>query len=735
MSILKKLPQFRWVFLCLSIILLTAYINIPKNNYIFSGFDAMQIYSKEWVSGNGFYTWTHWVGEGSYSSGFLYRIFHYILLVISDFFGTTVYSQSFWYYLFYIGGSYVSFLFSLTIYHGRINITNNIYSNIYALVYAFNPYTFYLFYFIWGFNPYPILYIFFPLIFAYFWKFLESEKFEIPSNLAIILLFSNFGFSNVSFFIGLNLILILILLLYFIVNKKGILFLLKKVLILLFVEFLSNGWYLIPQAQYWVKQSINIQSSKIFNFSEWILWQRLSFRDLASLDPFSLSGAIDHPPTYLFGLLFISSLIALLLVKNYSPRVRKSTLIILITITIIFIIETKGRGILPESAAIALFTTAPLSAFRSYGKVYIFLPFLLIYGIYLAMNSLRNLHKKRLSFLLIFASIATSFPLFTGLMQDKYSSIFKDSENCETSEYCFLKKIPRDYEIAAEIINNDLTPGKILYAPFSVINSPGWANYPLWKHVGNDPTIQLFNRPVIQMTSYDSFGFPYGKLWSQNGIEASGDILRILSNLRASFIVFHKDIDPKFIEPSLTYLEKLSTNKSLVKVYDSLLLNIYKVPNNAVQGIFSYAKTNSRDQNYLEFTQINPTKFRIMVPLLQTDINIIFRESFSDGWQLYISGPQKSLQQLMSHWWATFFLRNLTETDHRRLDSFANMWTINPSRECQKFNCEIVQMPSGKYIALFVEFLPQKIVFLYISTWILLLFILLGIHRNRKIFG
>ena len=124
-----------------------------------------------------------------------------------------------------------------------------------------------------------------------------------------------------------------------------------------------------------------------------------------------------------------------------------------------------------------------------------------------------------------------------------------------------------------------------------------------------------------------------------------------------------------------------------------------------------------------------------MVPLLQTDINIIFRESFSDGWQLYISGPQKSLQQLMSHWWATFFLRNLTETDHRRLDSFANMWTINPSRECQKFNCEIVQMPSGKYIALFVEFLPQKIVFLYISTWILLLFILLGIHRNRKIFG
>jgi hypothetical protein len=96
-----------------------------------------------------------------------------------------------------------------------------------------------------------------------------------------------------------------------------------------------------------------------------------------------------------------------------------------------------------------------------------------------------------------------------------------------------------------QYLNNQDDDFRILGIPYHAV-VPGFADYPKWGVWGVDPTVMLFNNPVVNMNESVS-DFPlwnYGRIWNENLPDESAWLLSLSSALNVKYFIYNKYIDP-----------------------------------------------------------------------------------------------------------------------------------------------------------------------------------------------
>ena len=719
----QDLSKLKWIIVALGIIGTLAWLNRFPDGMIFAGGDVVQYFNRDWVERNLHYIWSNsvGVGEGGFSPIFLYYPFYAALFAISDVLGLSSSQQPILYMFFFWGGAYVGCLFGLSLISSKKFNVWSLEASLIALIYAINPYTFYAFYFIWGYSPFLFLYVVFPVIAVATIEFFSANDKNRSHILLGILFFTHIlatiAYANLPFFIGLNLVLIGLVTVAWLIdsNRSSRSFLLKLALYLA-IELVATSWATLPQLPHLLFEANPLNNKEIFDFAEWVLWQRMSFWEIFSLNPAASAYMKGSPFPAIMGFIIIGLAIWSRLATSNKRNTTLQALALMVIVLLIILLETKGKGIVPGAGAVWAFSNPLLGALRSNGKLLIFLPFLLLYIFMLNISSLTKPTRSLLLGCALFTSSISVYPMFIGGLQNAYSAGFNSGQNCNDAEYCYLNRIPDEYVEAAEAIKHDGLKGKILSMPYSVINSPGWSNYPAWKHVGADPTLQLFSLPVVQMNAYNVFGYPYGLKWVESDFKDSEWILQFSANLGVSYFLFHKDVRKDFIDPAAALVRHYEQRGWLTKVYDSRVVTAYRVSEEYRRPAVTL-QTNQFPSLPLplDFVKVDPTKYVVMMDSSQANTSLELREAFSRQWRVYLLPREKlksSAAETAGHlsWWEPFFLSNFQEHSHTRFAEYGNEWKFDMKEICEQNHCT-GDKSADQVVGLLIEYGSQRYIY------------------------
>ncbi len=553
-------------------------------------------------------------------------------------------------------------------------------------------------------------------------------------------------------------------------------------------------------------------TSNTVTVGNWILYQRFS----ASTQFF----LVPNVQTYIniYSMIFLLGSISLILLLLISLKnVKKISLIFLILALISIFITSKGQGLIGDGLALKIFSLPIINIFRSPDKTFVFLPFFFIALIYVGIhesynhvsaglpNSVKLLPKLRRSFRLHFRKVVlacflliiiSAYPFFVGGLQTQYSVAFNQGQNYQTAGYSYLVHVPNDYYSAANLLSQDTKLNRILYLPYSVINSVGWVNYPKWKAVGVDPTDQVFTKPIIQANFAN---FPYGQLWNSENVTDSNWIVQIMSLYNVQYLVYHKDVDPVFVNQTQDKIDFLQQEGyiSLIKSYDNFdlynlsssffrpqiyptstmtivngswpnmipLLNPTNLTSNTVfflstqmtnsqlQSLSNYESVTSNENTspQIIFQQVNPTNYQVRVQNASQPFFLVFSESYDPGWKAYIKQGDEQFGTIVGNYEnmgveeakstsnfnptdISYLLGNpLSESDHFMVNGYSNVWYIDPS--------QIGKNQNGTFdITLFYQ--PQGLYYLGLTVsgvitvgcLVYLIFSLAAIHPFKKPF-
>lgn len=660
------------------LILYVSAANTFPDGYIFAAGDVSQFFNLSKITDELSYTWSNLTGEGFFLQYYSYNLFYYPLYFFKTLFNVNNNSLSFFYYFFFLTLSFWSFFLSIPIYSEKIVQAPLLRISL-SLLYTFNFYTFYNFYYIWGFSPFLYLYPLIPLIFSLTYKYFSLQVFNWRPLLLLSVPFflSNIANGNMAFFIALNLLLLFFISSYYFLSKKyNFLEFIKRGLVYYLVYFLLVGWSVAPQVIELLRQATALNTgSTVFNLEAWILWQAVRFPHAFFLTyniyDFFNTSLIVSP------MVFFALFVLVVIGNSKKKNIRAVFVAYLFTLIVALFLINKGSGYLSSGIILQIFSNPIFGAIRSYDKALIFLPFILM--VLLVVTYEERLLKYPKMWVLVLVSVFATFPFFTGGIQKYYSSAYSGKGNYETSDSTFIHKIPNGYFEIAEFINNDESNHKILRAPYNVINSPGWVNFSKWKVIGVDPTTQLFEKPTVEMNSYGAFGdWNYGDLWNKQDLDNSLWLMPFSGFFNVKYIIYHKDINQKFIAQSsgkfdhfqkLGYLKKILENDNLIlfRLSDQFYLpNIY-VPKNTLVTDSALEKVpallndisrvpdlyvlknqnkdkilpnstefNDAENLKLEYKKINPTKFRIRVHRADAAFPLVMTESFHAGWRAYL---------------------------------------------------------------------------------------------------
>jgi hypothetical protein len=336
------------------------------------------------------------------------------------------------------------------------------------------------------------------------------------------------------------------------------------------------------------------------------------------------------------------------------------------------------------------------------------------------------------------ANLIASYPMFAGQLQTKEASAISPGEDCRTSEYCGLVRIPHEYVEAAAATRGDGLPGKILSLPYSVFTSPGWSNHPPWKHVGADPTVQLFSLPVVQANAYGAFGYPYAQKWVDGLLGPPEVILDIAGDLGATYILFHHDVKPAFIYPAKHYLAQMEKVGHLARIYDSTIVTVYRVAQEFRRPLATlhFGDRPADPPLPLRAVRINPSKYVVLIPEVAA-ATLVLRESHSAQWTVHARPAASARPPDESPWWETFTLDTVAGVSNVRFAEYANSWRLDTKSLCDKFGCSREGSSGERVATLVLEYRPQRYVHLLLLGTALatvtgcVVLILLHLRRRR----
>jgi len=708
---LNRITCFRWILFSTVVIFELCYLNNFPENYIFSGGDVVQYFNRNYIEENFSYIWSNNVGEGTFSPVYGYKAFYVAILFFAKLLNLSPSEQSVIYYIFLIYGAYLSALLSLRMLNKETWDFSSLSSNLLALIYAFNPYTCYAFYFIWGFTPFLSAYIGMPIYFALIIKYFNSNIiFDYKKIILIYILntFFSITYSNVPFFIGINIITFLYIFINYIICKKiKKIDYLYKIFIFIIILLLSTSWIIIPQLIFLLSGDPPIWGGEIFNASSWILWQRMPFWVGFTLNPEFQAYLERFPYLFIPSYIFITS-IAFFGIFNKTLKIsefykRQQLIFIVIFLAVIFI-ESKGLYIFWEDLSVWIFSLPAINALRSNGKTLIFLPSIIFLIIFFSITNLEKKPKNIFLLTVLFFSCLSTWPFISGDIQQTNSVAFSGGENCETGKNCFLNKFPSDYYAISKIVKEGGIGGKILSAPFSVDISPGWVRFPTWKHVGVDPTPQIFSLPVVQMNMYHQFGYPWGKYLMDPDFSTPSVFMDYLQALGISYIILHKDVDKKYYIRPDKFLENLAKTKEVIKIYAGEQVDLYRVDTLYRAGTITLR--DDKDTKIL-YSKYDSTHYLIKLQKYSDNIEIIFRETFSKHWKLYLASCNERFDE--NSLFSTFLLKKIPEENHYHFFYYGNVWDVNMANLCQ-------HSPTleNKNDAVFIlELAPQNYIYLF----------------------
>ncbi len=575
------LRNFNHIFSFFLVLFIT-YVNLFPKDYVLTVGDVAQFINLQENFNSSFYLWTNYnFGFGTYNLLFP-AMGYYLLFYLFSIMGISYSLQLSVQLFLFLFLSYLSFYLAMGLLFRK---KNKLICTLISLLYAVNLFTLAEFTGLWGYSHQHLLYIFLPLFIAFFINFIASNK--LPRNILwypLLVLVMSMSFVNPSFilalFIYLFLLMIGLLLTKYI--KLNLKFFIR--VILFFTIFcLILSFVLLPT----IIATPSFISAISTNIEAWLKWQSVPIINIFQFIhdtrtsyyfPYNNPYPFLNHIIWIFGISlfsYFSLFIYLTLIKKKHDELKRlSTALAFLVLCLLFFGHKVGPPL--GQINLFLFQLPLLNSLRSSDKLLLFIPFSLFFGIYLGLLNVKNIKKWAI---ILFFPLILPLPFWIGKFQQNVSLALKNQNNFKEETYRSLVKIPDDYYLVADYINNDPDDFKIQSLPYNLINSEGWVNYPRWGLVGKDITQYLFNKPIISpnIRFYNRDWFYSLSFQKQDYGPNDSWIISFSPMLNIKYILFHLDVDQKFILPTHRRIKWLRDNGYIIKVQRFPNLILYKI--------------------------------------------------------------------------------------------------------------------------------------------------------------
>ncbi len=455
-------------------------------------------------------------------------------------------------------------------------------------------------------------------------------------------------------------------------------------------------------------------------------------------------------------IIFGYMLTGMVLFPMLSSKAKKIKVLFCVII-IIFLFLAKGVHPPLENIFSFLFLNIPY--FQMYRAVYHKFVFLLSFS-YAVLISIFVIERKKL-LLAIFVPIAVLIyyaPFFSNQIVYRH----------------LLTEIPHEYTSISKEIAKDKEDFRILSLPPSPSGGGlilKWSSNNIY--IGPHSDYFFLNRSVI-----DSYWFiknAFNKLdvtdsWVGSNFEKNvGEMVKYLGVLNIKYLFVHKDfvdgydfgsgnvrIDGKI--KSDTIISFLSKQNKIKLVKENKYFNLYRVseeafllhfyiPNNVVLannnlktllsqqyrkyldgrvGLFDKkVQLPTIGSQELSFIKVNPTKYKVKISNAKGSFPLIFSESYSTYWKIYVKTQKdnrsffnKHVNEIADQFFfdddifETITKQPIAESTHILANGYANAWIIDPNKLCSgNFTC--IKNKDGSYdFEIIVEFWSQRFFYL-----------------------
>jgi hypothetical protein len=722
-------------------IVLTFFINkIPGDKMVAQG-DFFQGIDNIKNTSSYLFTWFNNSGQGSYNPlivSYPYYLFQGVLEKIGLQSGQVADLQIFLFlYL-----SFLSFYVSLrilgkTFYKNFSSITS--FGG--ALFYALNIFTFEILSYSYGYLHFFLIYIFIPILFVLFLRCILQPSIKQYAVYVPVFLLATISFNNVAFLASLFLFQFLFVSVFWLFKRK--LKIIFDYLILVTIQTLLSLYFLLPFLFSEIAYTSKLKDTQSFggNVINNIVQQTSSTLINVlrfNTQSYHFPGINLYATNFLgniipltIGFLPIILIVTLLLNKSWKHKKQGSENIILFSLLInllIYIILVVRISAPFEGISRFLFNLPGFLIFRSPEKIFLIYNYIIVL---LTTFALDYLLSNKWRYFIIALLLLIPFPFYIGgitkYMETGFSS---DLQTPLTDGYKDLVTIPHPYLDIQSEINKDPNQESIISLPYAVVNSLNWSNYPMWNFVGADFLHLLYNKFYISANTYDHPDLETELSFKEfnDAKEDPAMLLSLIQKFSGKFVIYHKDIDPSWIEQDKyteTALQKLVVGGYLNKDTSNTYFDLYTINENYFVPLIHL---NENSSSTVTFLKISPVEYKLNLHLVGDD-TLTFNQSFNDQWKIYQTNKQfacgssfiypkygsiecpSSGADLDIANLSLIFTKPIFSSTHAIINDYANSWQLNRA-DLKKISGERTNPDGSVDISLELLFLPQSYFYL-----------------------
>lgn len=679
-----------WFFLGVVILSWVVFVNRFPDGFIIAGEDTPQMIHLAQNFTQLVYAW-----EGR--AALFYGIFYFL-----DAIGVSATAQLSWYLGIFIFGAYLSFWLFVRLVFGKVR--ENI-MLLCSLFYALNMYTLAIFTYSWGYSYYQILYAFIPLLAGVFIRFLRTGTIAYGAWFVIVLFFASTGFGNPAFALSFAIFLCFLTLFLFLAKqctadlKMGA----KIFLVSMGALAVSAYWVLPVIAQ--MKVGIeNLNTVNIIDLSWWLQHTSNPIVNTLRIAPFNESSFFpeNFPYAYLekvkivfLALTFLPAFLIFFSLWQGKSQKHREMYWVFFSLLIVFIVLVARVRFPFEGINAFLFHLPGMNTLRGYEKLAIVTPFIISVLLLIGLMAAHGKRYYKIVLGIFVVILLTPLPFYAGKLQQNMSFIFAHgAKDYRKAPYSFLVKIPDAYYDIRGMINNDPEQVKIATLPYNVIGSIGWANYPAWKLQGADPTQWLYEKKIIDANGFYVNQWLYAKDFNERGYDPAW-IVKLLGMMNVKYILYHKDVDGKFLAQSIEKIRHLERQNIIERRATSDYFDLYAI---GKQYILPYIGWYEQKLGLQE----NPSKVTLAYEKAKSSTGARFHISHPKKIIVSLNGRQDMsylvLNEQKNALWQASYVKNGTRIVLDKADGFdhANAWHV----------------PGDVKENIMIEYVPMKLFFI-----------------------